>query len=205
MPLHRVDDPDAQDRHQQHALRGAEVAAVHPGEHTAGHTHQTPCSAMPPRASARAATRSGSAGRGSPARSRARSAPARSRRTRPTGSQSSSSAPTTPPISEAAPEPDQPGALAASSRAVADRTGQRARHQADRVGHVGRHRRDAERQQGRERDQRSRPHHGVDGSGRHACEQDGDDLPETHCPAGCPPAGSPGSAPAVSAGVWEAS
>ena len=36
VPLHAVDHTDAQDRHQQHALRGAEVAAVHAGEQHRG-------------------------------------------------------------------------------------------------------------------------------------------------------------------------
>ena len=69
-------------------------------------------------------------------------------------------------------QPQHPAPLAVQLAAVADGPRHRAGHQPDGVGDVGRHRRNAERQQGRERDQRSRPHHGVDGAGGETCEQD---------------------------------
>ena len=92
------------------------------------------------------------------------------------GSTSSSTAPAMPPSSDARGQPQQPGALAGQLARGSRRRRTRARDQADGVGDVGRHRRHAEGQQGRERDQRSRPHHGVDGAGRDPGEQDRDDL-----------------------------
>ena len=47
----------------------------------------------------------------------------------------------------------------------------------------------AEREKGRERDQRSRPHHGVDGAGGDPREEDRRHLQEGHCAVGSP--GSP--------------
>ena len=73
-------------------------------------------------------------------------------------------------------EPEHAGALPAELAAVAHRARQRAGHQPDGVGDVGGHGRYAERQQGRERDQRSRPHHRVDGACGQPGQDDGDGL-----------------------------
>ena len=81
------------------------------------------------------------------------------------GSRSSSTAPATPPISDAA-EPDEPAPLTGQFRPHRQRPGERARRQADRVRHVGHHRRHTQGQQGREGDQGAGTDHGVDQTGR---------------------------------------
>ena len=103
----------------------------------------------------------------------------------------------TPPSTDAAAEAQQPRPLAGQLAAVADRAGQRPGHQAQGVGHVRGDRRDPDREKGRERDQRSRPHHGVDGAGGDPREEDRHHLQEGHCAGGSP--GSPSAA--VDAGV----
>ena len=165
-------DADAEHRHHQHALGGAEVAAV-----DAAREHPP---ATPTRPRGRAARRSPRAG-GRPYAEMRGPAITRSRPSRISAGTTTSKAAGA--GRAAARRPGVPraprrwpgaagGALAAELAAVADRPGQRSRHQPDRVGDVGRHRRDAEGEQRRERDQRPRPHHGVDGAGRHAREGD---------------------------------
>ena len=87
---------------------------------------------------------------------------------------------------------------------VADRAALGARGDTVGVRPVGSHGGVPDRETGRYRDPRSRPHYGVDGSGRHTREQDGDDFEGAHRPVGASPVGSPGSTAGAggSAGTW---
>ena len=170
--------------HQQHALGGAEVAAVHAG---AEHGRPDPPGAstgsreVAPGPSCRASTQ-----RGDPRLedhqqdARARPAPARSPRTRRPAAPAAARRRARRRASDATPIRSTRDALARQLAPVADHAGHRARHQPDGVGDVGGHRRYAEREQGRERDQRPRPHHGVDGARGQPGQADGDGFEQRH-------------------------
>ena len=109
--------PMPEDRHQQHALGGAEVAAVHPG-HAAPPATPTRrrASGSPPRASARAATRAEIRGRSTTSTQPSTISTGTIASNALDGSTSSSTAPTTPPTSDADAEPQHPARWPASSR-----------------------------------------------------------------------------------------
>ena len=147
---------------------------------TAGHTHQAPwCGARRrPRAGRRpsAEIRGWKTTSTRPSRMSAGTIAVKA----PAGSTSSSSAPVRPPISEATPEPQDPRCAGRPARGGSRWRRRRSPAPARRCWNVGGHRGDAERQQGRERDQRSRPHHGVDGAGGEAREEDRRCFEEGH-------------------------
>ena len=160
-PLQRLGDADAEHRHQQHALGGAEVPAVDPGQQRPrARPTRRPSSGRPPSASWRRATHAEMRGwkhhedhaqadqDGHDRRRRPpRAAPAAGRR-RPPADQRRGRQPA---VAAPAARPARGGPPSVPDSAPG--------HQPDVVGHVGGHRRYAEREQGRERDQRPRPHH----------------------------------------------
>ena len=160
-PLEVVGDEDAEQREQDHALRGAEVAAVDAGEEHADPQLDAAVLDHP------AAPLGDQAAQPGLQRSRARTAIRISTGTTSSntelGSVRSSTPPVMPPMSDAEPEDRRAVALAAAARA-----GSRPRRSAlpnampDGVAHVGDHRRVPDGQQRGEGDERARAHDGVD-------------------------------------------
>ena len=198
--LQRLGQQRAEEPDEQHALRGAEVAAVDAGQQRADrHEHRHPARTVrgglpfgvDPR---RRARRSPPSAPGAPRRRalirgcRTTSTTATAMSTGTTasnasaGSHSRSSAPATAPSALKRRHPDQPRALAGQLAPVAPRARDAAEHEADVVGHVRRHRRVPEREQRRERDQRPGADDGVHQPGRRTGSGDRDARQKVHRP-----------------------
>jgi hypothetical protein len=175
--LQVVVETDPEQREQQHALSGAEVAAVDTGAEDAGEQARTdagPCGSTPA-GQAPGEERLGDHQHDRHAYQHRDDGVERRRRQRQQQHRAEHRAG---PRDDR--EPHHAATPAGQLTTVPERAGQRARHQTQAVGHVGGQRRVAQREQDRERHQCSGADDRVDHSCPHGGDDDGHRVPDAH-------------------------